>query len=115
MEFQRRRKEHYKEYEAVKLARKLIEEELLDDDEEVEELENEVTERQVANPSSGPQFVNAEQSQNPQDYGESVEEEVETFSSNPSTRSGDEDISRRMDVDPPLPRDHPCYGRGGIH
>ncbi|XP_037811732.1 protein phosphatase inhibitor 2 [Lucilia sericata] len=34
IEFERRRKAHYKEFEAVKLARKLIEEELADDDDE---------------------------------------------------------------------------------
>lgn len=34
LEFERRRKAHYKEFEAVKLARKLIEEELADDDDD---------------------------------------------------------------------------------
>ncbi|KAI8121439.1 hypothetical protein FF38_05929 [Lucilia cuprina] len=37
IEFERRRKAHYKEFEAVKLARKLIEEELADDDDEGDE------------------------------------------------------------------------------
>ncbi|KAM7355255.1 protein phosphatase inhibitor-2 isoform 1-T2 [Cochliomyia hominivorax] len=36
LEFERRRKAHYKEFEAVKLARKLIEEELADDDDDDE-------------------------------------------------------------------------------
>lgn len=34
LEFERRRKAHYNEFEAVRLARKLIEEELLDDDDD---------------------------------------------------------------------------------
>lgn len=34
LEFEKRRKAHYKEFEAVKLARKLIEEEDDDDDED---------------------------------------------------------------------------------
>lgn len=39
IEFERRRKAHYKEFEAVKLARKLIEEELDDDNEVEDEIE----------------------------------------------------------------------------
>lgn len=41
LEFERRRKAHYKEFEAVKLARKLIEEELDNDDEVEEEIDEE--------------------------------------------------------------------------
>lgn len=58
LEFEKRRKAHYNEFEAVKIARKLIEEELLDDDDddddvrEEEEEENGTAESEVVSVTS---------------------------------------------------------------
>lgn len=108
MEFERRRKEHYKEFEAVKLARKLIEEELLDEDDDVEEENYESTSLRKAD---GAEYkMECEQSEE-QMASESFAEEFEAMSSNKSLASAKEE-GRQLDADPQFPRDHPCYGRG---
>ncbi|XP_073841754.1 protein phosphatase inhibitor-2 isoform X2 [Musca autumnalis] len=63
LEFERRRKEHYKEFEAVKLARKLIEEEDDEDDDDGED-DTKITDGdksatgETRSPQSGDQLTN---------------------------------------------------------
>ncbi|XP_065360515.1 protein phosphatase inhibitor 2 [Calliphora vicina] len=84
IEFERRRKAHYKEFEAVKLARKLIEEELADDDD-----------------GDSNETTNLEKSisQAPESAAESQAQERDSQSSS---------NVRKMDID--LPVGHSCQG-----
>ncbi|XP_067644656.1 protein phosphatase inhibitor 2 [Eurosta solidaginis] len=116
LEFERRRKAHYNEYEAVRLARKLIEEELGDDDDEheistvgedlistisAEKLKEEESESQsehVEQEAEGGAIVDEEQRRPTEDS------EIDSSDSKPSS-------STTMEVDAQLQPQHPCYGR----
>ncbi|XP_059216152.1 protein phosphatase inhibitor 2 [Stomoxys calcitrans] len=83
LEFERRRKEHYKEFEAVKLARKLIEEE---DDEDAED--------DAADPS-GAEKANAESSDQSKESNPKIPKSTAT-SCTSERKSAD---SKQMEVD----------------
>uniref|UniRef100_A0A1B0FGF4 Protein phosphatase inhibitor 2 n=1 Tax=Glossina morsitans morsitans TaxID=37546 RepID=A0A1B0FGF4_GLOMM len=113
MEFERRRKEHYKEFEAVKLARKLIEEELadVDDDEDSPEISVVDTEKSISILS---EYECEEEGKLPSEVAPVISgvastrlESTDSITQIASAHS----LNRQMDVDQPLPTYHPCHGR----
>ncbi|XP_053956588.1 protein phosphatase inhibitor 2-like [Anastrepha ludens] len=118
LEFERRRKAHYNEFEAVRLARKLIEEELGDEDDEqdissIGENVKSATSNQKSNDEEVEiQSENAEQESEEKDVVEEVRRTTEQDSelgSSDSIRTS----SSNMDVDAQLQLQpsHPCYRR----
>ncbi|XP_004530884.1 protein phosphatase inhibitor 2 [Ceratitis capitata] len=116
LEFERRRKAHYNEFEAVRLARKLIEEELGEDDDEhdISSIGEDVKSGISTQKSIGEEIEIPSEHAGEETLAEgvAVEESVRTerdteLESSDSNRGS----SINMDVDAQLQPSHPCYGR----
>uniref|UniRef100_A0A182PIG9 Protein phosphatase inhibitor 2 n=1 Tax=Anopheles epiroticus TaxID=199890 RepID=A0A182PIG9_9DIPT len=96
LEFERRRKAHYNEFEAVKLARKLIEEDDEDDEEDEEANKGTSSSANTANPSE----TGASSSTSPgKDDGTGMEiEEIEEAAGGHKAKTADSPVARLKPV-----------------
>lgn len=116
LEFERRRKAHYNEFEAVRLARKLIEEELGDEDEEndISSIGEDVKSVASAEKSNNEEIELQSETTEQEVLPESaVEEETGTTEQDSEIDSSESNrpSATNMDVDGQLQPSHPCYGR----
>ncbi|XP_017473237.1 PREDICTED: protein phosphatase inhibitor 2 [Rhagoletis zephyria] len=117
LEFERRRKAHYNEFEAVRLARKLIEEELDDEDDEhdisstSEDVKSAISVEKSNEERIEPESENTEKKTKKEKALAEEQTRTTEDDSEIDSRVSIQPSTSNMDVDAQLQPSHPCYGR----